>query len=100
MASPAESISKESKQVRRSISVRTVRIIYFTITVMNFDCPNDVDGYVHRIGRTARGGAAGLAITFICSKEDEALLQNVESHMEGTMAAAKFHVNLHTNYSS
>mmetsp|Transcript_11479 Transcript_11479/g.22557 ORF Transcript_11479/g.22557 Transcript_11479/m.22557 type:complete len:130 (-) Transcript_11479:33-422(-) len=32
--------------------------------VINFDFPNQVEDYVHRIGRTARAGATGTAITF------------------------------------
>ena len=34
--------------------------------VVNFDLPNDVEDYVHRIGRTARAGASGDAISFAC----------------------------------
>ena len=33
--------------------------------VINVDCPPSVESYVHRIGRTARGGAHGAALTFI-----------------------------------
>ena len=33
--------------------------------VINFDAPEDRDGYVHRIGRTARAGATGVGITFV-----------------------------------
>jgi ATP-dependent RNA helicase DeaD len=33
--------------------------------VINFDVPEDVDTYVHRIGRTARAGRPGTAITFV-----------------------------------
>jgi superfamily II DNA/RNA helicase len=33
--------------------------------VINFDCPEDPDAYVHRIGRTGRAGATGVAITFV-----------------------------------
>jgi superfamily II DNA/RNA helicase len=32
--------------------------------VVNYDCPDDEKMYLHRIGRTARAGAAGVAITF------------------------------------
>jgi ATP-dependent RNA helicase RhlB len=34
--------------------------------VVNYDVPNDPEDYVHRIGRTARAGAAGDSITFAC----------------------------------
>jgi superfamily II DNA/RNA helicase len=33
--------------------------------VVNYEVPKDAEDYVHRIGRTARAGASGLAITFI-----------------------------------
>lgn len=32
--------------------------------VINFDLPNDIDDYVHRIGRTGRAGKSGLATAF------------------------------------
>jgi len=37
--------------------------------VVNFDLPNEPESYVHRIGRTARAGAAGTAISFCCEAE-------------------------------
>lgn len=36
--------------------------------VYNFDLPQDPEDYVHRIGRTARAGASGEAVSFICEK--------------------------------
>jgi ATP-dependent RNA helicase RhlB len=36
--------------------------------VINFDLPQDVEDYVHRIGRTARAGATGEAISFACDE--------------------------------
>jgi len=36
--------------------------------VINYDLPQDVEDYVHRIGRTARFGASGVAISFICEE--------------------------------
>lgn len=37
--------------------------------VLNFDVPHDPEDYIHRIGRTARANAEGLAITFVSEKE-------------------------------
>ncbi len=34
--------------------------------VINYDLPEDAEDYVHRIGRTARAGATGEAISFVC----------------------------------
>lgn len=36
--------------------------------VFNYDLPQDVEDYVHRIGRTARAGASGVAVTFACEE--------------------------------
>lgn len=45
--------------------------------VINYDLPVEAETYVHRIGRTARAGAAGDAISF-CTAEDRAYLRNIE----------------------
>src|SRR5205814_3340902 len=37
--------------------------------VVNYDIPNDVEAYVHRIGRTGRAGRAGVATLFITPRE-------------------------------
>ena len=44
--------------------------------VINYDLPNVPESYVHRIGRTARAGAAGLAISF-CNEEERAFLRDI-----------------------
>src|SRR5208337_3082798 len=36
--------------------------------VVNYDVPEDAESYVHRIGRTARAGKSGKAITLACEK--------------------------------
>jgi ATP-dependent RNA helicase RhlE len=41
--------------------------------VINFDLPVNAQDYVHRIGRTARAGATGTAISFLAAEEAEAL---------------------------
>ena len=45
--------------------------------VINFDLPNVPESYVHRIGRTARAGAEGIAISF-CDREERAYLRDIE----------------------
>jgi ATP-dependent RNA helicase RhlE len=45
--------------------------------VVNFDVPKAPEDYIHRVGRTARAGAAGDAITLV-SPEEEADLQAIE----------------------
>lgn len=45
--------------------------------VINFELPNVPEDYVHRIGRTARAGAAGIAIAF-CSDEERGCLRDIE----------------------
>lgn len=45
--------------------------------VINYDLPADAESYVHRIGRTARAGAEGVAIS-ICTQEDGANLRAIE----------------------
>lgn len=41
--------------------------------VVNYDMPNDVESYVHRIGRTGRAGREGVAILFVAPREQNAL---------------------------
>jgi ATP-dependent RNA helicase RhlE len=45
--------------------------------VVNFDLPNVPETYVHRIGRTARAGAEGIAIS-LCDGEEVAFLRDIE----------------------
>ena len=45
--------------------------------VVNFDLPNVPEAYVHRIGRTARAGAAGHAISLVCD-EERPLLKEIQ----------------------
>lgn len=45
--------------------------------VINYELPNEAESYVHRIGRTARGGAEGIALSF-CDGEERAYLRDIE----------------------
>ncbi len=38
--------------------------------VVNYDCPNHMEDYVHRVGRTGRAGNTGTAVTFITEEQD------------------------------
>lgn len=46
--------------------------------VYNYDIPHDVESYIHRIGRTGRAGASGLAITFVAPRDrpELAMIEN------------------------
>ena len=46
--------------------------------VINYDLPNIPESYVHRIGRTARAGRSGVAISF-CDAEERAYLRAIEA---------------------
>jgi ATP-dependent RNA helicase RhlE len=45
--------------------------------VINYELPNDPESYVHRIGRTARAGAAGTALS-LCDAGEVSMLENIE----------------------
>jgi ATP-dependent RNA helicase RhlE len=45
--------------------------------VINYDVPEQAEDYVHRVGRTARAGAAGNAVTLV-TPDDEALIHRIE----------------------
>ncbi|MBU6460920.1 MAG: DEAD/DEAH box helicase [Proteobacteria bacterium] len=48
--------------------------------VINFDLPRDTENYVHRIGRTGRAGASGLAISFVSGK-DQNMVRRIERYI-------------------
>lgn len=59
----------------RGIDIDDIRI------VINYDVPRDCDDYIHRIGRTARAGSKGRAITFV-SIEDQEYFKRIEEFIE------------------
>jgi ATP-dependent RNA helicase RhlE len=58
--------------------------------VVNFDLPAEPETYVHRIGRTARAGASGVAVSF-CSVEEVGLLRSIERLTRRRIDAADDH---------
>jgi translation initiation factor 4A len=62
-----------SNVTARGIDIQQVSI------VINFDIPNCVHTYLHRIGRSGRWGRKGLAINFV-TKNDIIYMRNIENH--------------------
>jgi len=56
--------------------------------VINYDLPNIPESYVHRIGRTARAGADGIAISF-CDNEETAFLRDIEKLIQMKLQATE-----------
>jgi ATP-dependent RNA helicase RhlE len=62
--------------VATDIAARGIHVENVT-HVVNYELPNVPESYVHRIGRTARAGAEGIAISF-CNAEERAYLKDIE----------------------
>ena len=54
--------------------------------VVNFELPNVAESYVHRIGRTARAGTGGVAISF-CDPTERPFLRDIEKLLKQPLAA-------------
>lgn len=80
-----EQLLKAFKEGKRTVLVATdvaARGLHIPSVshVFNYDLPQDPEDYVHRIGRTARAGASGHAISFAC--EDHAFsLMDIEQYI-------------------
>nr|MBA3534334.1 ATP-dependent helicase [Ardenticatenales bacterium] len=84
---------REREEALHSLRTGTVRALVATDVaargldindishVVNYDIPQTVDSYVHRIGRTARGDAEGKAYTLV-SSADESMVKRIESALE------------------
>ena len=46
--------------------------------VINYDMPDEIENYVHRIGRTGRCGKTGIATTFINKNQSESILLDLK----------------------
>ncbi|KAL6440820.1 hypothetical protein ACFW04_003332 [Cataglyphis niger] len=53
----------------------------FVSNVINFDFPLDINSYIHRAGRTARGKNQGTALSFVAIRE-RPLMEKVEEHLK------------------
>jgi ATP-dependent RNA helicase DDX49/DBP8 len=60
--------------------------------VINYELPADPADYVHRIGRTARAGKKGFALSFITEKDLE-IIKNIESKISKTLTEFKVSEN-------
>ncbi len=58
--------------------------------VVNYELPNDPENYVHRIGRTARAGADGIALSF-CAFEEVSMLKAIEKLTKCSLTAVDDH---------
>ncbi len=58
--------------------------------VINYDLPNESESYVHRIGRTARAGASGIAYSF-CAVDERKYLKNIEKLIQQDIPVIEDH---------
>jgi ATP-dependent RNA helicase RhlE len=58
--------------------------------VINFDLPNEPETYVHRIGRTGRAGASGIALS-MCDHEEREYLRDIEALIGRTIETVDDH---------
>ena len=87
---PRESVSQAARQqalkrfrsgnarvlVATDVAARGIDVTAIS-HVINFDLPNEPESYVHRIGRTARAGGSGVALSF-CGRDEIAYLRDIE----------------------
>ena len=84
-AKPAESSRKQRKKSKKSREYGISRGIDFQniACVLNFDLPTSSKSYTHRIGRTARAGKSGMALSFVVPAE------HYHKHKSTTLASAQ-----------
>ncbi len=64
-ARPCCVASRRRRLVSRGLDVPDL------VCVINYSCPNHLEDYVHRVGRTGRAGRKGTAYTFISAEEEK-----------------------------
>lgn len=83
---PSEQRAKKTRRsAKQDLEYGVSRGIDFknVAAVINFDLPTSASSYTHRIGRTARAGKAGMALSFVVPKE------HYRKHMPTTIASAE-----------
>jgi ATP-dependent RNA helicase RhlE len=75
--------------VATDIAARGIDIDELT-HVVNYELPNVPETYVHRIGRTGRAGASGIAISF-CDRSEKDFLRDVEKLIRKAIPVVKEH---------
>lgn len=74
-----EAFRKKQKDVLVATDVASKGLDFPDVQhVINYDMPDDVENYVHRIGRTGRSGKQGVATTFINKSNDESVLLDLK----------------------
>jgi len=104
---PADAIHSNRSQTRRQRSLANfdrgrIRVLVATDVVargidvegishvINYELPNDVESYVHRVGRTARAGAAGIALSF-CDATEVLIVRAIEKLIRQDLPAMEGH---------
>ncbi len=85
-------IGKTQVLVATDIASRGIDVDEIT-HVVNFDMPIDPETYVHRIGRTARAGASGIAIS-LCSQEEVGIYRAIERRIKIKVPVAQDHEDI------
>jgi len=68
--------------------------------VINFDLPNDINDYIHRIGRTGRAGHSGIATAFVNEKNKNILRELMDLLIENKQENPKWLESMVNQYSS
>jgi ATP-dependent RNA helicase RhlE len=85
--------------VATDIAARGIDIDELT-HVINFELPNVPETYVHRIGRTGRAGASGIALSF-CDAEEKEFLHDIQKLLGGPIPVVEDHPHvMHASISS
>ncbi len=74
----------------RGLDIKDVEVVY------NYKLPNNVESYIHRIGRTGRAGREGLAISFATNSEKQTVIK-ISKITKGKIKLIDFNLNFNKN---